>query len=189
VSGDELDDAIDEVVRDIMRAEPPAGLRQRVFRRLSEPERRPFFRAPVLALVGALTLCLAVGALIVRRSQPAPAGPVGSVQVASAPGPARQMDPATVTTARSGRPAAIATRRPPSAALVKPHNAREPDEGMVLATSLADADNTVVIAPLDAIRKIETEPMGAEVVQIDQITVAPLQMERVRVDPLSSPPR
>ena len=39
---DEIDDAIDAVVRQIMRTEPPAGLRARVMGQLSAPDRRPF---------------------------------------------------------------------------------------------------------------------------------------------------
>jgi hypothetical protein len=185
VSGDELDDAIDTVVREIMGAEPPAGLRQRVFRRLSEPDRRRL-TAPRLAFVAALALCVAIGAVVARRSHTTP-----PVRVASTSAPVRQIDPPPVTTpSRGSEPVTIAARHPRHAVtVIRPGRGREPEDRMVSATSLAEADTTVVIAPLDPIRKIETEPMGSEVVHIDEITVAPLQMERVRVDPLSSPPR
>jgi hypothetical protein len=202
VSGDELtsaeqtdvllDDAIDTVVREIMGAEPPAGLRQRVLRRLSRlprlsnEERRPLLTAPRLAFVAALALCLAVGVFVARRSETTP-----PVQIASAPSTVDHVDRAPVAKpSLSSEPVPIVTRHPrPSDAFVRTRRGREHEDRMVSATSLTDADNTVVITPLDPIRRIETEPMADEMVQIDQITVAPLQMERVRLDPLSSTPR
>jgi negative regulator of sigma E activity len=195
VSGDEvrsagkadvlIDDAIDTAVRDIMGAEPPAGLRHRVLRRLSEPERRRLFTVPRLAVVAAVALAVVIGTVLVRRDQT-----TASIRVASAPVPVRQIEPTAPTKGgRDSEPVAIADRHPrTSDTPARTRGRREPDARMVSATSVADAD-TVVIAPLDAIDKIQTAPVGAEVVRIDQITVAPLQMEAVRVDPLSSTPR
>ena len=64
MSGDKLDDAIDGAVREIMGTEPPAGLRQRVIRRLAEPERRARFAVPRLAFLAAVLLAVAVGAVV-----------------------------------------------------------------------------------------------------------------------------
>jgi hypothetical protein len=185
-----LDDAIDTVVREIMRAEPPAGLRERVLRQLSgrsNEERRPLLTAPRLAFVAALALfVVAVGVFVARRSKTTP-----PMQVASLPARVDHVDRAPAAKpSRSSEPVTMVARHPrPSDAFVRARRGRASEDRMVSATSLTDADSTVVITPLDPIRRIETEPMADQVVQIDQVSVAPLQMERVRIDPLSSTPR
>ena len=90
MSGDRLDDAIDGAVREIMGTEPPAGLRQRVIRRLAEPERRAWIAVPRLAFVTAVVLAVAVGAFVMLTMNrgrttapievavaPQPSGPAG----------------------------------------------------------------------------------------------------------------
>ena len=92
MSGDRLDDAIDGAVREIMGTEPPAGLRQRVIRRLAEPERRAWFAVPRLAFVAAVVLAVAVGAFVMltmnRGRTTAP------IEVAVAPQPSGPAGPA-----------------------------------------------------------------------------------------------
>ena len=190
MSGDRLDDAIDGAVREIMGTEPPAGLRQRVIRRLAEPERRAWFAVPRLAFVAAVLLAVAAGAFVMltmnrgRTAEP--------IEVAVAPQPSGPAVPAVaapeVTQNSPSRIAAPAIR-PPVAAL-RERRAREQDERIVSATSLTDPDGAVVIAPLDPLRKIDPAPVESEVVQMDDIAIAPLrQMEPVRIEPLSSTPR
>jgi hypothetical protein len=188
VSGDRLDDAIDGAVREIMGTEPPAGLRQRVIRRLSEPDRRAWFAVPRLAVVAAVVLCVAVGAFVVLMVN---RGRTPSIEVASAPRSTRPTEPrATAPAVTRGAPPAIATRttREPGT-IVGARSVRRQDERMVTAASLAEAE-TVVISPLDPLRNIDPAPMRSEVVQMDAIAIAPLQqMEPVTIEPLSSTPR
>ena len=190
MSGDRLDDAIDSAVREVMGTEPPAGLRQRVIRRLAEPERRAWFAVPRLAFVTAVVLAVAVGAFVMltmnRGRTTAP------IEVALAPQPSGPAGPAVaapeVTQNSSSR---IAERgaRPPAGA-VRERRARAQDERIVSATSLTDPDGAVVIAPLDPLRRIDPAPVESDVVQMDDIAIAPLQqMEPVRIEPLSSTPR
>jgi hypothetical protein len=190
VSGDRLDDAIDGAVREIMGTEPPAGLRQRVIRRLAEPERRAWFAGPRLAFVTAVLLAVAIGAfamLTMNRSRT-----TVPIEVAVAPQPSGPAPPAATSPGVAQNPpspiAAAATR--PLVVAVRERRAREQDERIVSATSLTEPDGVVVIAPLDPLRKIDPAPVESEVVQMDAIAIAPLQqMEPVRIEPLSSTPR
>jgi hypothetical protein len=188
VSGDEIDDAIDGAVREIMGAEPPAGLRQRVIRRLSEPERRPWLAMSRLAVVSAMVLCVVVGAFVVLLMNRDRTPPSRAAFVPQLP---RPTDPAAVVRAvPPSAPPRIADRAPRQPArVVSGRSARGQDERIVAATSLAEAD-TVVISALDPLRRIDPAPVRSEVVQMDQIAVTPLQqMEPVTIEPLSSTPR
>lgn len=187
MSGDRLDDAIDGAVREIMGTEPPAGLRQRVIRRLAEPERSAWFAAPRLAFVAAVLLAVAVGAFVMltmnRGRTTAP------IEVAVAPQPSGPAVAAPDVTQNSPSRIAARTTRPPVGA-IRERRAHEQDERIVSATSLTDPDGAVVIAPLDPLRKIDPAPVESDVVQMDDIAIAPLrQMEPVRIEPLSSTPR
>ena len=115
MSGDKLDDAIDGAVREIMGTEPPAGLRQRVIRRLAEPERRARFAVPRLAFVTAVLLAVAVGAFVMltmnRGRTTAP------IEVAVAPQPSGPAGPAVaapVVTQNTPSPIAERATRPPA---------------------------------------------------------------------------
>ena len=190
MSGDDLDRAIDDAVREIMGAEPPAGLRQRVLQRLSRPERPVWLAIPRLAAAGVVMLCLAAGAWVVltttrnERSE--------HVDVASAPRPPQ----------RSSLPALApsVTRSPHQSIAPRPDRHSPPvasnradggqAERIVTATSLVEPESTVSISPLDPLRKIDPEPVKSEVVEMDAIAIAPLQqLEPVRIEPLSSMPR
>jgi hypothetical protein len=190
VSGDELDRAIDDAVHEIMGAEPPAGLRQRVIGRLAEPERRVWLTAPRLAVAAAMAICLAAGALVMlttnRTRTPE------HVDVASAPQLSQRPPFAPVAPSATGTPVpSIASRPDPqSTPVVSRRSAGGQAERMVAATSLIEAENPVAISPLDPLRKIEPEPVKSEIVQMDAIAIAPLQeIEPVTIEPLSSTPR
>ena len=189
MSGDGLDDVIDGAVREIMGTEPPAGLRQRVIRRLAEPERRAWFAVPRLAFVTAVVLAVAVAFVMLTMNRGRTAAPI---EVAVAPQPSGPAGPAVaaseVTKNSSSRIAERGTR--PPARAVRERRARAQDERIVSATSLTDPDGAVVIAPLDPLRKIDPAPVESDVVQMDDIAIAPLrQMDPVRIEPLSSTPR
>ena len=190
MSGDKLDDAIDGAVREIMGTEPPAGLRQRVIRSLAEPERRARFAVPRLAFLTAVLLAVAVGAFVMlsmnhgRTTAP--------IEVAVAPQPSGPAGPAVAApSVTQNTPSPIDARATrPLVAAVRERRARGQDERSVAASSRPDADSTVVISPLDPLRRIDQAPLQSEVVQMDEIAIAPLQqMEPVRIEPLSSTPR
>ena len=188
MSGDELDDAIDAAVRDIMRAEGPPGLRQRVLRRLAAPEPRRFAAVPRLAVVAAVVVAVAIGALVARRGPAAPATRIASAP-RSAPGPARPNETASVTgTAAANRPAPVPN--PVASRTVADRHARSaPADRLVSATSLVDTDSSVTITPLDPMRTIAAAPVESDPLHMEAIVIPPLQTESVRIDPLSSTPR
>lgn len=190
MSGDKLDDAIDSAVREIMGTEPPAGLRQRVIRRLAEPERRARFAVPRLAFLTAVLLAVAVGAVVMLTMNRGRTSPPIEVAVAPpASGPAGPAVAAPVV--RQNTPSPIAARATrPLVAAVRERRAGGQPERIVAASSLPDADGTVVISPLDPLRRIDPAPVNSDVVQMDAIAIAPLQqMEPLTIEPLSSTPR
>jgi hypothetical protein len=192
VSGDEVDQAIDNAVREIMGAEPPAGLRHRVLRRLSEPERRPLPGARRLALVGGLALSVAMaGFVVVKMNRERTAAPIQVVSAPTSPPidtATGAPEPAPGSGPQSVRPTIVAKTRPPGTPAVE-RRPRGRDQRLVAATSLADGDERVVVTPLDDLRRIEPAPLPSEVVRIEAIALAPLQMEPVGMEPLSSTPR
>ncbi len=192
MNGDDVDHAIDNAVREIMGAEPPAGLRHRVLRRLSEPERRPLPGARRLALVGGLALSVAMaGFVVVKMNRERTAAPSQVVSAPTSPpidAATGAPEPAPRSAPQSVRPAIVAKTRPQSVPAVE-RRPRGRDERIVAATSLADGDERVVVTPLDDLRRIEPAPLPSEVVRIEAIALAPLQMEPVGMEPLSSTPR
>jgi hypothetical protein len=184
VKGDEIDEAIDAVVRQIMRTEPPAGLRARVMGQLSAPARRPVLTLPRLAMTTAFAVCVVVGFVVTRDGRAPVAEPAGTAAVAShatplpptaAPVPPQRQQnmPRLVTAAR---PASLPTR--PSE-----------EERLVSAMSIEEPALAVAIAPLRPMTVITATPLESSPVRITELAIPPLEMDPVRVDPLPSPPR
>jgi len=191
VNGDEIDDAIDTVVRQIMRTEPPAGLRARVMSQLAAPERRSGLTMPRLAAAAAFAVCLVVG-FVATRDRTAPiAEPVRTVEVASAAAPS----PSAVTPAPTAMPPVTAPRRqgPPAAMLAARSVNRSmlpsDDERIVSAMSIDESPLAVAIAPLRPMAAITAAPLESSLVRIKDIAIHPLEMEPVHVDPSPSTPR
>ncbi|MEO7271903.1 MAG: hypothetical protein ABIX28_17865, partial [Vicinamibacterales bacterium] len=186
------------VVRQIMRTEPPAGLRARVMSQLAAPRRQAVLTMPRLAAGMAFAVCLMAG-FVVTRDRTAPSvEPVRTVAVASGvtapPAAAVPASPA-VTPA----PAAVALAAEPRqgdaplAFLVSQTVSRSAlpveDERLVSAMSIDEAPLAVAIGPLRPIPAIMTAPLESSPVLIKEIAIHPLEMDPVRVDPLPSPPR
>ena len=184
MKGDEIDEAIDAVVRRIMRTEPPAGLRARVMGQLSAPARRPVLTRPRLAMTTAFAVCVIVGFVVTRDHrapvvEPAHTAPVAShvapLPPAAAPVPQQRQQnrPRLVTAAR---PASLPTRR-------------LEEERLVSAMSIDEPALAVAIAPLRPMTVITATPLESSPVRITELAIHPLEMDPVRVDPLPSPPR
>jgi hypothetical protein len=190
VSGDELDGAIDDAVREIMGAEPSAGLRQRVVRRLEEPEPQFWFTVPRLAVVAAAVLCVAVGVFVMlamHRDRTVP-----RTEIVSSPQPVRPSEPLVAPRVPDhSTPPSIAARSGSTiTGMARASRARRQDDHVVAAITLTEPESTVVIAPLDPLQEIDPAPVRTESVRVDEITLEPLQrMDPVRVEPLSSTPR
>jgi len=190
VSGDELDRAIDDAVRGIMGAEPASDLRQRVVRRLEEPEPRVWFTVPRLAVVAVAVLCVAVGVFVMLtmyRDRFVP-----PTEIASSPQPARPSEPSAAPRVpdQSTPPSNAARSGSGSAGTARGARSRRQDDRIVAATSLTEAESIVAISLLDPLQKIDPEPVKSDTVRMDAIAIAPLQqIELVTMEPLSSTPR
>jgi hypothetical protein len=175
-----IDDAIDQAVRDILRAEPPAGLRGRVLLEIERPARRfqlrPAFAGAALLIVAAVLVAVLLRpstspvpeSTAARHEQPAPA-PVRSpaAEVKTPP----VVPPAPADSADRGRQPA-----PP------PERDRVvfPPPGMVAAANVpADVEPAVTLVSL---------PDSAVGTADAKTPEPPIVVPRVEVTPISIPP-
>jgi hypothetical protein len=185
MKGDRLEEAIDAVVRDIMRTEPPAGLRARVMGQLSTPQRRVWLTAPRLAAAAVFAVCVVAGLVVTRERSLAPIQSARTVAVvpevaratatlaARPPQPQPGPDPAVGRSPGARR----LTATPPD------------DERVVSAMSIDEPPLAVAIAPLQTMPAITAVPIASFPVQVEETALRPLAIEPVRIDPLPSPPR
>jgi hypothetical protein len=189
VHRDELDEALDAAVRGIMSAEPSAGFRQRVLRRIETGDHPTALGGHRFGLAAGfvVSVCVAIVVLLLWPRQ-AVRAPLSDL----APAVARQQEPATTPTRLVERPDASAKTVPTPRVAVAPapggpQDAR--DNRMVSATSLVEGEDAVVVPPLETVRTIETTPADPTRVHIDEIYIAPLRTEPLRIEPLSTTPR
>ena len=180
-----LDAAIDRAVRDLMSAEPRAGLRERVLAELTgEPARAAWW--PRLA-VGSAAVAVAVAVLLMIVNRP-PVPPVDrtiavATPAASAPGGAatpselpKRTPPVHVDGARTR----IVARHP--VVEDRPVQAASIDTGEPIAIEpLAAVER---LAPIDPIRiaRLETRT-------VPDINIKPITIERIEITPLTPPPQ
>jgi hypothetical protein len=180
----DIDDAIDRVVREIMSAEPRAGLRGRV---LADLESGHTKRLSILRLASVAALvCLA--AFIFLRVRPpsetdAPQTVADNTRPAAvAPAsPAAVPSPPPVDAARAPRTSAPAATRAARPARLPQFPAR----GTVAAASVA-ADST---APIPVLEHAASLPFTAQApeIAIHTIRIEPLTIDRIVIAPLSPP--
>ena len=188
LSGGALDRAIDRAVHDMMNVEPPPWVRRRVLLRLEAPARRSMLFPRIAVAAGALAVVLI--AVLLLRPAPAPV-PAPDHQVATVPpGAATAPDvtapprpvasQATPAPAQPTRPAMTATLiRTPAIS-----NIFEAGSGRISAAA-ADIED-VVFPPLTAAPAREDALWRPGAISIPQITVPPLQVQQLRVDPLAT---
>ena len=178
-----IDDAIDQAVRDIMRAEPRAGLRGRVLTEIAQPSRRFQFR-PVFAGAALLAVAAVLVAVLLRPApSPAPDSTVArqDPQSAPAPGPTPAPDvqpppaapsAATDATGRGTQPAPRSTER---------DGVVFPQQGVVAAANVpVDAEPAVALVSLPdsavgtAAAKTPELPIVVPRIEIAPIVIAPI---------------
>jgi hypothetical protein len=186
-----LDAAINRAVRQMMSAEPPAGLRHRVMARIQAPAGRTWF-VPQFALGTAALAAIVLAVVIMRPGAPAaPSQGSPSAIIAEAPKP---LDSSVGAPPAAAPPVAGASQTAERTIAQGPRRERlpvpprmtdvfGPAPGRVRATSLSGA-------PIDDPNTPEVEPgttfrspiSGLRPFRIEQITVEPL-----RIAPLSPP--
>jgi hypothetical protein len=170
----QIDEAIDEAVRDLMNVDADAAFRARVVERLHRPKSHaPFWRQPSIVSVA---VGIAVIALVLTRSgekplvEPAPA----AVTSAAQPRPALEPPVAGPSAPAVTRPAVQSTAR---------RRAENPTHqitrGALAATVADDAPGPPAadgIEPLGHIRPIELAPIRPEPIVTAEIAIAPLAL-------------
>ena len=185
MKSDEIDDAIERVIRQIMRTEPRAGLRARVMGQLSTPGRPRVFTQPRLAVAAVFVACVVAG-LFVRDYTRSGEQPVRNPDVAVVTPPA----PPVVTPPAAAPVPETPARRTAPPSVVARSRVTALEDRVVSATSLEETDLTVSIAPMTPLVAIDAPPLADSPVSITEIAIRPLEvMDPVRVDLLSSMPR
>lgn len=190
-----IDDAIDRAVRDIVRRDPPAGLRARVRSRLAAPTRR-VLTWPRLAVATAAAAML-VTAIVTMRPAVLPPSPPGARQSAVDRQVAEQAQPPVAAAAPFTASTPVPARRVEAA--------REPlrtatfgtRDGRISAASLdtgtvpppapggAAAEGTFTASPAPIVVDALLPPAPIE---IAPIVVAPIHLPRIQPSP-AAPPR
>jgi hypothetical protein len=179
-----LDAAIDRAVRDLMRAEPRAGLRERVLAELAgEPARTVWW--PRVAF-GSAAAVVAVVVVLMMLNRPAP-------------------PPVDRTIAGAVPPTAVPehTGQLPEPPKLTPPVPADGLRSRTFARSSAVEDRPVQAASIEAGESIAIEPMTAveRLAPIDPIRIAqleaptvpetsikPITIERIEITPLTPPP-
>ena len=188
----DIDEAIDQAVRDIMTREPGRGLRARVLAEIQRPRARAAFALRMVSAVAAAAVVVIAAAVLLLRSggldpvnlplaqvsTPA-AAPQVPVTTPSRPGldlPGDRGVPVAPPARRNRDPRASA----PAAAPVFP------ERGAVAAASVVETAD---------VRPFATEPAAAPgpasndspPIVIREIQIAPLVVERLAVSPIPPP--
>jgi hypothetical protein len=190
-----IDDAIDRAVRDIMRRDPPAGLRGRVLSRVDLPGRRvvTWPRAAVAATA------VAAAAIAVVTLRPLPPAPRSEPPRAADHRPGPQQPLSSVTTPPPRSADVPVAHRPPPAPREPVRTATfAPPDGRVAAASV---DTAAVPAPAEPRGRIVEDAGGPPSpppividaltppapIEIAPIVVAPMQLPRIHPSPVPPP--
>jgi hypothetical protein len=179
-----VDRAIDRAVRQIMSAEPPPGLRRRVMARLEAPAPRPSL-VPRVALAAAALAAVVLAVILLRPSPPAVLDTVrtdaepATRTVTAPPAPAAEIRP----------PARAAVDAPPRRTLTReaipmPRIANVFGARAARAEAAAAAVDDVVFSQEDTVPRAADLPGMPPPITVSRIAIAPLEVERLRVDQL-----
>ena len=169
----QIDQAIDEAVRDLMNVDADAAFRARVVERLRQPKSHaPFWRQ--LAIVSG-AVGIAVIAMVLARSGEKPSVEPAPAAVTSAVQPRPAVEP------RAAGPSAPAATRPPvqSSAQRRAENPTHQVARGALAATVTDdaaAPPPDAIEPLGDIRPIALAPIAPEPIVTTGIVIAPLAL-------------
>jgi hypothetical protein len=182
-----LDAAIDRAVRQMVQIDPPSGLRRRVLARLTVPAAPNPARLRYVAAFATLgMLVLAVG-LLVRDNAPAVSPGVRPVELREAekqqtdgtktPELSYQRPAVPDAAARAPRPTppARARRAPHAEVIPMPEitNVFGPPANTVTGASVSARESSSLGAP--------AETVPANPIEIELLTIAPLEIEPIRV--------
>jgi hypothetical protein len=190
-----LDDAIERAVRNIMRRDPPPGLRARVLSRLDAPTRTTF-AWPQLATAAVAVAAVAIALVMLRDAQPVPSAPAGATQTVAAGQSAQAPPPITETPPGAGTPAGPRPRAAPRREPVRTVTFG-PRDGRIAAANLRTAPARVSDPPGEPTADDAPVPLPPAVfvdaltpprpIEIAPIVVVPIEIPRIRLVPASPP--
>ena len=180
-----IDDAIDRAVRDIMRAEPRAGLRGRVLTEIERPSRRVPFR-PAFAAAALLAVAAVVVAVLLRPAPLSAPDSTAARQEQPAPPPA----PAPVVQTPTVAPPTVvdSTQRVPQKNPRSPQRDRVgfPPHGTVAAASVPvdlEPAAALVSLPDSAVGTADAKTPEPPIV-VPRIEIAPIAISPIVVTPI-----
>ena len=168
----QIDEAIDDAVRDLMNVDADPAFRARVVERLHEPKSHgPLWRQLSLACAA---VAVAVIAVVLMRAPEKPVVDQQPAPVATAVTPPPAAEPGAAVTA-----APAATRPPaPPAARRRPNDPTHTiSRGALVATVVEDAPGTWLpegVEPVGRITPIELTPIAPAPIVMTEIAIAPL---------------
>lgn len=186
-----IDRAIDRAVREMMRVDPPAGLRRRVLSRIDTPPRR-WILLPRLAAAAAALVLVVTAALVMRRDTATPpTAPTAAVASNVPTQVERPAPPAPAPPAMGAvRQAGGASRTPRREAIRMPRIENvfgsPTAAGRLSATSVAEPESAPVDVPESPASR-DGQILEPAPIIIPEITIAPLRIEQLGINPVRRP--
>jgi hypothetical protein len=195
----DLDAAIDRAVRDLLNAEPRAGMRQRVLDRLNAHQPQTWagmLTLPRLAAVAALAVLVVIAASVAVRRHPAPEMTIARPQPVAPVGQPRAPQTASITpeprsTGAGTTPPKLTPKPTRSSRSVVAAAAARSDR-RVEAASVRDAaelesSRTTPAQPLPAIPPIGIDAIDVPAIVTPEITIKPLTVQPIPAPPVRTP--
>ena len=180
----QIDEAIDQAVRDLMNVDADSAFRARVAERLRKPKSRAPFWGQLSIVSGAAALVVIVVVMTRDGAKPALQAPAPAV------GSAETSRPAAAPVV--GEPSAPSVPRPVAAPMARRRQGNPTHQiarGALVATVADEGFETPLaggVEPLSGIRPIELAPIAPAPIITTEITVAPLaQPSEVVIVPLA----
>lgn len=167
----QIDEAIDEAVRDLMNVDADPAFRARVVERLRKPKpHAPFWRQPIVA--GAAVVVVVIGVALMRKTEK-PAVEERPAPVASTVAPQPAVEPRV-----EERTPPAATRPPVQSTARRTigNPTQQISRGALVATAADDAPVVVPteVEPLSQIRPIELTPIVQAPIITTEIAITPI---------------
>ncbi len=191
-SAQQIDRAIDEVVRQMVVVSAPADLRRRVLARISSADTPAgaVMMRPAWSWAAAMAVvAIVIGVLLFQSNRSVkllPTAEVARLGTEPKPAPTRATDaPAIAPHAAPGeaeaparhRDARVAARAAAAASTAPPTSTTEPESTVAM------------MDPLPAPTALAIEPLTAETIELEYLSIAALDVEPLQLDPLPQPPR
>jgi len=174
-----LDNAIDRAVKGMVQIDPAPGLSRRVLTRLEAPDERRRMTVPRLAALAALGAAAVLAFVLLRP--PVPQNQETVARTEQTTNPQAPVIAPPVGPPAAGGPHTDMPRGKPTTRI---------DRRVEAATvAQRERDGGIRLAPLTAIDPIGFAPVAPRAIELSQVSIDPLEIRPIRVEPLSSTPQ